>query len=118
MGREAEEIITENEIPRRLAKLEDALVALAKCQEDGDPRLVDLERAVARLLARRGPDVLDHVAPLLAIACLAGLEGIAIYRHEDGAMLLPVVAAIAALAGVKMGDIIRDILGTVKKGDH
>lgn len=86
--------ITDNESARRLVKLERAIVAHTDAHQKRDP--------------------LDRLTPIVAILSLAGLEGIAIYRHEDGTMFMPIVAAIAALAGVKLGDTVRDIFGKKK----
>lgn len=50
---------------------------------------------------------------LVAILALAGLEGLALYRDIDGAFFMPVVTAIALIAGVKL----NDIIGTLRGGN-
>lgn len=85
-GVEGQTLTTENEVPRRLAKLEEAVAAHTA----------------------KHKDPFDKLTPMIAIVALGGLEGLAIYRELDGAMFAPVVAAIAALAGVKFRDIFGD----------
>lgn len=89
-----EYVTTENEIPRRLAKLEDAIAHHTAAHQKKDP--------------------LDRITPIVAILALCGIEAFAIYKGADGTMFAPIVAVIAAIAGVKMGDTIRDIFGGKK----
>lgn len=106
MKGQEETVTTENEIARRVAKVEELVAG----HQDAHNKL----EAMLRDMFRKN-DPLDHLTPVIAIVCLSALEGIAIYRHEDGTMFMPIVAAIAALAGVKLGDTVRDIFGGKKK---
>jgi len=49
--------------------------------------------------------------PFVAIVCIAGLEGLAIWRGIDGIYFVPAVAAIAGLGGYKAKDLIAKIKG-------
>ena len=92
---ETEGITTENEVPRRLGKVEEGLARLLEEHEKKDP--------------------LDRVTPIVAIVALAAIEALALHKGADGAMFAPVIALIAAIAGVKMGDTIRDVFGGKRK---
>ena len=87
MNGNEERVTTENEMPRRVAKVEEMLAALVAEHKK----------------ARRDP--FDRITTAVAIVALAAIEGLAIHKGADGAMFMPVIALIAALAGIKMKDV-------------